>query len=96
MSRGKRRPRWDRHAIRAAVHRAGSTLSAVAREAGLEGSACRVALNRRHPAGEAALAQFLNVSPQILWPGRYPSKPASPSGSNQESTSAPSPIGEAL
>ncbi|MFG1409475.1 helix-turn-helix domain-containing protein [Xanthobacter sp. VTT E-85241] len=62
---------WDRHAIKAEVHRRGTTLTAIAVNAGIEESACRSALLRRSHAGEKALADFLGVQPQIIWPERY-------------------------
>ena len=63
----------DRHAIIAEIHRSGSSLRKLALAAGLEPSACRVALHRRHRAGEQAIAEFLGLSPATLWPDRYPS-----------------------
>ena len=89
----KKRRRWDRYAIRAAIHRAGSTLKDVAENAGLEESACRVALNRRHRAGEAAIAQFLKVKASVLWPSRYPSNTSVRRTSNPSTTAAASPNG---
>lgn len=68
-----RRRNWDRHEIKAAIHRRGKTLFALAQEAGIEASSCWVALNRRHRAGEAAISNFLNVPLSVLWPDRYPS-----------------------
>lgn len=62
---------WDRFAIRAEVARKGQTLTALAKRAGLEPSACRVALRRSHGPGEVAIARFLNVAPEVLWPDRY-------------------------
>lgn len=62
---------WDRHAIKAEVHRRGSTLTAIALAAGLDASACRSALVRRHIAGEQVLATFLGVRPERIWPERY-------------------------
>lgn len=62
---------WDKYAIRAEVHRRGSTLTKIAMTAGLEASACRVALVRRNYAGEKALATFLAIHPSRLWPDRY-------------------------
>lgn len=62
---------WDRHAIKAEVHRRGASLLAIARKAGLEPSSTRVALVRRHTAGEQAIADFLGVNPAELWPERY-------------------------
>lgn len=62
---------WDRHAIRAEVHRRETTLTAIALAAGLDQSACRSALVRRHLAGERALADFLGIAPEKIWPERY-------------------------
>jgi Ner family transcriptional regulator len=62
---------WDRHAIKAEIHRRGSTLTEVALAAGLHSSTCRVALIRPLPAGEAAIAAFLGIAKAELWPTRY-------------------------
>lgn len=62
---------WDRHAIKAEVHRRGTTLTAIALAADLDPSACRSALVRRHIAGEKALATFLGYAPEKIWPERY-------------------------
>lgn len=62
---------WDKHAIRAEVARRGGTLTGIALGAGLEQSACRTALLRRNLAGEKALADFLGIRPEKLWPDRY-------------------------
>ena len=69
--------RWDKHAIKAEVHRRGATLVGIARAAGLELSACKVALHRRHVAGERAIAGFLGLPPAELWPDRYAARPTS-------------------
>lgn len=67
----RKRKRWDRHEIKAEIHRRGGTLIGIAREARIELSSTRVALRRRHPAGELAIAAFLSVEPSDLWPERY-------------------------
>lgn len=67
-----RRKRWNRHEIKAEVTRRRSTLTRVATDAGLEPSACRVALCRRNIKGELALASFLGVDVSVLWPERFP------------------------
>lgn len=66
-----RRKRWGKHEIKAEVMRKRSTLTRVATEAGLEPSACRVALCRRNIRGEQALAAFLGVGIEELWPERF-------------------------
>ncbi|WP_084540010.1 helix-turn-helix domain-containing protein [Azorhizobium doebereinerae] len=67
-----RQKRWDKHDIKAEVTRRRGTLTSVATSAGLEPSACRVALCRRNLKGEQALAAFLGVDLAVLWPERYP------------------------
>lgn len=63
---------WDRHEIRAEIHRRGSSLTALAIAEGLTPSACRVALCRPLPSGEKAISDFLGVPVFVLWPDRYP------------------------
>lgn len=74
------RRKWDKHAIKAEVHRRGATLKGIAVAAGLEESATRVALLRRLPSGERALSDFLGVPVPELFPERYPSRPSSSAG----------------
>ena len=62
---------WHREDIRAAVRKRGKTLSRLALDSRLEPSACRVALCRRHWRGETAIAAFLEVPVQELWPERW-------------------------
>lgn len=64
-------PCWDRHAIRAAVHRGGKSLTRLARDAGVFESACREALVRPCTTGERLIAEFLHVPLHELWPERY-------------------------
>ncbi len=73
MSPGASVPSWDRHAIRAAVHRKGKTLTDLARDAGVFETACREALVRPTRTGERLIAAFLGVPVQELWPERYSS-----------------------
>lgn len=63
--------RWDSHAIKAEVHRRGTTLRAIALAAGLDAGACSAAIRRRHIAGEHALAKYLGTIPEAIWPDRY-------------------------
>ena len=82
---------WDRHAIKAEVYRRGMTLRGIARAAGLEPSACNVALLRRHWRGEAAIAAALGVEPSVLWPERYVTQPLSPKQSSRRGRRSASP-----
>ena len=65
------RQTWDRFSIKAEVQRRGESLTGLAIDAGLEESACRVALVRRNIRGEQAIAAFLGVPVEDLWPDRY-------------------------
>jgi len=67
---------WHRAYIRAAVEKAGKTLTQLALDNGLEEWACRHALGRRHRPGEMVIAAFIGVPLWELWPGRWrkPSK----------------------
>ncbi len=74
----KTRPkRWDRHEIMAEIRRRGTTLRAVAVNAGLEKNGCSVALIRPFPAAEVAISAFLKVPLHELWPDRYSRSPSS-------------------
>lgn len=88
--------RWDRHAIKAEVHRRGMTLIGIARAAGLEPSACKVALRRRNFGGEAAIAAALGVDPSVLWPGRYSRSVSSTRKPTRLQSTSASPIAAAL
>jgi Ner family transcriptional regulator len=62
---------WHPEQIKAAIRMQGATLSKLARDAGLEESACRQALRRPTPSGEQVISAFLNVPLNQLWPERY-------------------------
>lgn len=59
---------WDRHTILAEVRRRGMTLSGIAEDAGLEGSACRHGIARRNRNGAKAIAAALGISFDTLFP----------------------------
>lgn len=63
---------WDWHAIKAALHRKGMTLTRLAELNGLDPSACRIAGTRVNRKAEAAIADFLQVPVERLFPDRYP------------------------
>ncbi|MGX7745888.1 helix-turn-helix domain-containing protein [Rhodopseudomonas parapalustris] len=65
------RQTWDRFSIKAEIQRRGETLTGLAIDAGLEDSACRVALVRRNFRGEEVIAKFLGIPVEELWPDRY-------------------------
>lgn len=62
---------WHPEDIKAAVRKRGKTLSRLATEAGLDPSATRVVWTRPLHSAEQAIASFLCVPAQELWPDRY-------------------------
>ncbi len=50
----------------------GETLASLARKNGLDECACRDALRTRRPDAEAAIATFIKIPANELWPDRYP------------------------
>lgn len=63
----------DRHPadIVAALHKRGTSLAKLSREAGLASSTLANALNRPWPKGEWLIAIALDAHPSEIWPGRY-------------------------
>lgn len=59
---------WDRHSIKAEVHRRGMSLSGIARDAGLADSACRLALMGLNRKGADAIAAALDIPFDTLFP----------------------------
>lgn len=57
--------------VKAAVRKRGKSLTEIARDAGLHDSTCRAALLRPIPAGNAAIAKFIDRSLNQLWPEWY-------------------------
>jgi len=62
---------WHREEIKAAVRKTGLTLTELSLSKGLPEHACRAALAGRHPAGEAAISEYIKVPLWVLWPGRW-------------------------
>lgn len=59
---------WDRHSIKAEIHRRNMTLTGIAREAGLTESACRKALFGLDRKGADAIADALGIPFDTLFP----------------------------
>ncbi|ARJ41446.1 DNA-binding protein [Pantoea alhagi] len=62
---------WHTADIIAALHKKGTSLAAVSRQAGLSSSTLANALNRPWPKGEWLIAEALAVHPAEIWPSRY-------------------------
>ncbi|HEN3643954.1 TPA: helix-turn-helix domain-containing protein [Yersinia enterocolitica] len=60
----------------AAIHKKGSSLAELSRQAGLSSSTLANALKRPWPKGERIIAEFLGVAPMVIWPSRYTIKSA--------------------
>lgn len=63
---------WHPADVKAALHKAGITLSGIAKAHGLTStSTLSVALVRSYPAGEKRIADALGIHPKEIWPSRY-------------------------
>lgn len=62
---------WHPADIIAALHKRGTSMAAVSREAGLASSTLANALSRPWPKGEWLIASALKVHPATIWPSRY-------------------------
>lgn len=67
-------PAWDRHSIKAELHRRGMTLSALAERIGMKPNSFGHVWTRTNRKAEAAIADFLQVPVEQLFPDRYPVK----------------------
>lgn len=62
---------WHKEDIKAAVRKRGITLRELSLRAGFCDAATRQALKKSWPDAEKAIADFLGVTPQTIWPSRY-------------------------
>ncbi|MEE9374816.1 MAG: helix-turn-helix domain-containing protein [Rhizobiaceae bacterium] len=68
-----RKPLWDKHSIKAEIHRRGQTLNGLGAKFGLNAGDISKALSCRFPSAELVICQFLQVPINQLWPDRYDS-----------------------
>ncbi|AKE60108.1 helix-turn-helix domain-containing protein [Citrobacter farmeri] len=62
---------WHPADIIAALHKRGTSLAALSRQAGLASSTLANTLTRPWPKGEWLIARALHLHPSAIWPGRY-------------------------
>jgi Ner family transcriptional regulator len=62
---------WHPEDVKAAVRKKGSTLAAIGRHHGMSRQAIALTLVRPSQQGEDAIARFLGVKAQVIWPSRY-------------------------
>lgn len=62
---------WHPADIIAALHKRGTSMAKLSREAGLASSTLANVLNRPWPKGEWLIAIALDVHPSVIWPERY-------------------------
>lgn len=77
---------WHPEDIKAAIRKRGTTLSALATQAGLHESTVRNALYRPIPRADGLIAAFLDMPKHALWPDRYDAEGHRLSHSNQSRT----------
>ncbi len=63
--------KWDRHSIKAEIHRRGMSLRGIAEDAGLAASACAHGLIGSSRAGADAIAKALDIPFRELFPDSY-------------------------
>ncbi|WP_417691515.1 helix-turn-helix domain-containing protein [Roseibium sp.] len=63
---------WDKHSIKAELHRQGMTLAKLAELAEMTPNSFSHVWTRPVRKAETAIADFLGVQPKTLWPDRYP------------------------
>ncbi len=68
-----RKPRWDKHSIKAEIHRRGHTLNSLGAQYKLNDGDVSKALDQRFPKAERVIMEFLEVPAHQLWPDRYDS-----------------------
>lgn len=62
---------WHRADIVAAIHKRGTTFQKLSISLGYNDGVLRNALNHPAPKYERQIAEFLGVTPQVIWPSRY-------------------------
>lgn len=72
---------WHKADITAAIHKAGLTFRGLARDNGYKShDACSQALHRPYPKAQRIIADALGLSPEQIWPSRYPFKTTTAAG----------------
>ncbi|CAD7055264.1 transcriptional regulator [Pseudorhizobium halotolerans] len=66
--------KWDRHAILGELRRRGMTLTRLAELNNVSPGGFRLVWSRPNSKSEAAIAKFLNVPVEELFPDRYPKR----------------------
>ncbi|PZU17837.1 MAG: transcriptional regulator [Shinella sp.] len=66
------KPKWDRHSILAELRRRGMTLRKLAELRGLPSSAFGQIWTRQNERSERAMADYLGIPVEELFPDRYP------------------------
>lgn len=64
---------WDEYSIKAAIYRKGETLTSLAKASDLASASIRGAFIRPHARANRAIAKFLAVPVQKLWPDWFDS-----------------------
>lgn len=68
--------KWDQHSILAELRRRGMTLGKLAEMNNLNPGSFRHVWKRTHRKAEAAIAEFLDIAVEELFPARYPIRSA--------------------
>lgn len=66
-------PKWDEYAIKAEIYRRGETLTSLAKQLGHVPGSLRGAFHNPMSSANRAIAQFLDIPVQELWPDWFDS-----------------------
>ena len=70
---------WHREDIVAALHKQGLSIRALSVRSGLKPDTLKNALSRAYPKAERIIADALGLTPEKIWPSRYPNIGNAPS-----------------
>ena len=70
---------WHRVDIVAALHKQGLSIRALSVRSGLKPDTLKNALSRAYPKAERIIADALGLTPEKIWPSRYPNIGNAPS-----------------
>lgn len=66
------KPKWDRHSILGELRRRGMTMAKLAELRGISPGGFRTIWTRQNEKSERAIAEFLGIAVEELFPDRYP------------------------
>lgn len=78
---------WHKADVKAALEKAGFSLSRLSRESGLQAGTLRKVFVMPYPKAQRIIARAIGVDPRDIWPSRYPKPMRAPALSAPRQTS---------